>query len=1327
MAKKTKEERDAETRERLRRNAERLRSAAAASNSGDVNAYISARLAEARAAALEKSRTRTMPAVPVGGVDDNKKKAAALRNDAWLVRYRLSLPSYRRGVYAPLDFNYSVDGANGPRYVDPERLRIATLRRASELEGEADLYEAGKKRANGASCIYTATDNYGNQYRVASNRAFEANDVANGFLRIPMSDVEPGDIVQSKAPGLNGVPGHGMILDSIDWYDGGLGVGRGDPTFNYSNGGDDENAIVRGGHYTDKDTFRDDNWFNAFRFVGTPADSLRWKNEYERINQRGTGGLLRRFDAGGDKDNDALARAIIERVNREEAARARAEGATMMGEQPLVEEHPLAAALLTRGAGQALGAATRGMTIGEIGSALARGINWFGEKAMPSALLRSPVWSGATSRALSAAAPYADAAALSYWSAQGANAARDAARRGDNLSAVAYGGLAALPVAMPLVMRGSQGMKNLGNKVDDAFRLSQEDVASVNPGVIADESHQDANIMNAKIKWGTKQKAKQDVVDLFVGGHEIASDSKSAKAWKSTFNKFVNDGLGKELEGDFKGITNYAQAMLNKIKYSELSAADKKKFDFVKNHPEFKTMMADESDIFDLIKASESELEHDFPGFKKHMLKGLSQDNLIEKYIKEHPSDQDYLYYQSNGVDIDNNVFKEGLTDGLEANYPGITKFVQENFGEAEPETFIDKLRAIKSNKALSNTDSQQEVIKLLESEKSKTLTDKEKNELADFINLSLGKWYSWDDLVQPTYPFVKTDNGYVVGDALKSSYPLSDYIKRHTQQKIRVRQSNRDAVNQIISKVHSGEDAPLDLAAKDIFGRDIILPEEYVASMRLPEYRAAFPNGAEYFWRGDNSPVLYNNNFNTGYESLFGGDFDMASGYNMGHFSGGATPVNSTEATMSPNMLLYAVPKGTILDLGKFFGADWRYLPELTSQGKSVQFKINSAYAGKKANAGYPSVLQKLEQEIADGNDWILQHPFWFDTPRLRTLNPDTVPAGFTFDEAKRFLNTDDFARYIKQSAGSSGFPFQGVMLRGIHDGALSGNAANEVIYNIVPGVGRMTPKLVSPNSTFLYRFDGKPLSMGGSIHIKPSHRGRLTELKARTGKTEAELYNDGNPEHKKMVVFARNARKWHADGGLLVDAPADIEYANKWDRISNARYKMANDALLRSGASKVDADRLARFLGAQSALEAGWVDDVSGHNYAGYMSNGKRMKFDNADDFWDYHLSNLDKKWPTWRNAQTIQEYYDTVNNTALGLTTKELFNEYNRKHRDNPAYIYAPDWDNENYLSRLQGIYNKYISKYVKPMFDAGGFIQKYGKDKILSIIEKMKQSK
>jgi hypothetical protein len=49
------------------------------------------------------------------------------------------------------------------------------------------------------------------------------------------------------------------------------------------------------------------------------------------------------------------------------------------------------------------------------------------------------------------------------------------------------------------------------------------------------------------------------------------------------------------------------------------------------------------------------------------------------------------------------------------------------------------------------------------------------------------------------------------------------------------------------------------------------------------------------------------------------------------------------------------------------------------------------------------------------------------------------------------------------------------------------------------------------------------------GGINIKKSHEGKLTDLKKRSGKTESEIYSDGNPEHKKMVVFARNARKWN------------------------------------------------------------------------------------------------------------------------------------------------------------------------------------------------------
>lgn len=57
-----------------------------------------------------------------------------------------------------------------------------------------------------------------------------------------------------------------------------------------------------------------------------------------------------------------------------------------------------------------------------------------------------------------------------------------------------------------------------------------------------------------------------------------------------------------------------------------------------------------------------------------------------------------------------------------------------------------------------------------------------------------------------------------------------------------------------------------------------------------------------------------------------------------------------------------------------------------------------------------------------------------------------------------------------------------------------------------------------------------------GGKIHIKPSHRDKLTALKKRTGKTEAELWRTGGPAVRKMITFARNARKWkHEDGGYL------------------------------------------------------------------------------------------------------------------------------------------------------------------------------------------------
>jgi len=54
--------------------------------------------------------------------------------------------------------------------------------------------------------------------------------------------------------------------------------------------------------------------------------------------------------------------------------------------------------------------------------------------------------------------------------------------------------------------------------------------------------------------------------------------------------------------------------------------------------------------------------------------------------------------------------------------------------------------------------------------------------------------------------------------------------------------------------------------------------------------------------------------------------------------------------------------------------------------------------------------------------------------------------------------------------------------------------------------------------------------------IHIKPSHKGRFTAYKKRTGKTTEEALHSKDPHVRQMANFAKNAKKWkHEDGGLI------------------------------------------------------------------------------------------------------------------------------------------------------------------------------------------------
>ena len=153
-----------------------------------------------------------------------------------------------------------------------------------------------------------------------------------------------------------------------------------------------------------------------------------------------------------------------------------------------------------------------------------------------------------------------------------------------------------------------------------------------------------------------------------------------------------------------------------------------------------------------------------------------------------------------------------------------------------------------------------------------------------------------------------------------------------------------------------------------------------------------------------------------------------------------------------------------------------------------------------------------------------------------------------------------------------------------------------------------------------------------------------------------------------------------------------------NKYARISNNRYNTVYDILVEKGYNRNTADHLAKILVSQSIGESGWIDKDPQNNYAGYLDpvTRKKMSFKDEESFWNYHINNLDNKWPEWKEADNVNNYYNIINHTDLKLFTKEDFDNYNRAHRDAPVYIYSPVWENENYLSNLRSINNR-ASKY------------------------------
>ena len=92
----------------------------------------------------------------------------------------------------------------------------------------------------------------------------------------------------------------------------------------------------------------------------------------------------------------------------------------------------------------------------------------------------------------------------------------------------------------------------------------------------------------------------------------------------------------------------------------------------------------------------------------------------------------------------------------------------------------------------------------------------------------------------------------------------------------------------------------------------------------------------------------------------------------------------------------------------------------------------------------------------------------------------------------------------------------------------------ANRRLYIQIPQPVEYEGDILVPSLKF-YKFklggsvNNRPSLKHGGIYIQPSHRGRFTALKERTGHSTTWFKEHGTPAEKKMAIFADNAKHWN------------------------------------------------------------------------------------------------------------------------------------------------------------------------------------------------------
>lgn len=224
--------------------------------------YLNSKRQEIIDKSLENSNNRTLPAVPyvINDIDE----------DIWRKNKETLLKEFQDKL------------GNLPEI---HRDRATIVDTISKLQQE--LNAGPPSCVPGASCIYTATDNYGTKYRVSGNQSFRADPSKYGFAEISLNEVAPGDIIQDF--GDKNIPVHAVTFMGYDKDNEAL--------FNYSRGGADKKDIRKNSGYylyssedldylplngTNNDKFKN---AAAYRFVGTEDDNKQWDSEYVDYRQ----------------------------------------------------------------------------------------------------------------------------------------------------------------------------------------------------------------------------------------------------------------------------------------------------------------------------------------------------------------------------------------------------------------------------------------------------------------------------------------------------------------------------------------------------------------------------------------------------------------------------------------------------------------------------------------------------------------------------------------------------------------------------------------------------------------------------------------------------------------------------------------------------------------------------------------------------------------------------------------------------------------------------------------------------------------------------------